>query len=218
MTGRRAAVKASALTAAAVVVVFVADGRSDPPRPAEPLPRTEAARERSSGKHPRGVVVGCSRWSAASFSGALTDPRNLIVGPLVLVGGTYTPASTVRKFGGNKFPLLVKAGHTVTVRVARGFRGQAGLFYGRGGVVTETRLRDTDPTVTFVTCPPSKPPGNSRPEGPSGSDADGERATFWAGFVLARAPSCVPLEVFVDDDPSPRRVGLALGRRCPETG
>lgn len=156
--------------------------------------------------------MNCSRRSEAGFPGAFTDPRNLVVGPLVLVGGAYTPASTVREFGGNKFPLLVRAGRTVTVRVPRG----AGLFYGRGGVLIETRLRDTDRTVTFVACRPGRPSAGSfsRPEGPSGSYADGVQVTFWSGFVLTRVPRCLPLEVYVDDDPSPQRVGLGLGRRC----
>lgn len=127
------------------------------------------------------------------------------MGPLVLIGGTYTDASTVREFGGNKFPLLVKAGHTVTVQVAPRGRRVAGLAYGplpEG----ETLMRDTYTSVTFVAC---------RPGGPSGSSADGVAVTFWSGFVLTRNPACVPLNVYVDNEPSPRHVGLSLGRRCP---
>jgi hypothetical protein len=86
-----------------------------------PTPRTD----------PRGVIVDCDRRSEASFPGAFTDPRNLVVGPLVLNGaGEPTPASVVREFGGNKFPLLVKAGHSVTLRLPRALRGFAGLAYG----------------------------------------------------------------------------------------
>jgi hypothetical protein len=122
----------------------------------------------------------------------------------------YTPASVVRKFGGNKFPLLVKAGHTVTVRLSGGVEGLAGLAYGGLGKRRlpqgQVMLRDTADTMTFVACPPG---------GPSGSHADGEQVTFWSGFVVTRTPSCLPLEVYVDDDPSPRQVGLALGARCP---
>jgi hypothetical protein len=134
------------------------------------------------------------------------------------MGGSYTPASTVGRFGGNKFALLVKAGHTVTVQVRTDFRGRAGLFYGRGGVLTETRIPDTEHTITFIACKPGEPSDTYRPEGPSASDADGEQVTFWSGFVLTRAPGCVPLDVYIDDDPSPQRVGLALGRRCASEG
>jgi hypothetical protein len=44
--------------------------------------------------------------------------------------------------------------------------------------------------------------------------ADAIAVTFWSGFVLAQVPACVPLEVYVDRERSPRRVGLPLGRRC----
>jgi NADH:ubiquinone oxidoreductase subunit B-like Fe-S oxidoreductase len=40
--------------------------------------------------------------------------------------------------------------------------------------------------------------------------------TFWSGFVLTRAASCIPLDVYIDGAPSARRVGLALGRRCAQ--
>ena len=165
------------------------------------------------------MVVGCARRSEARFPGAFTSPRNVAVGPLVLVGATYTPANVVREFGGNKFPLLVKAGHTVTVRLSREARRSAGLAYaglgkGRLRQGREVQLRDAAHTMTFRACRPGPPPGDYRPEGPSGSDADGEPVTFWSGFVLAGAPTCVPLEVYVDDEPSPRHVGLGLGRHC----
>jgi len=163
--------------------------------------------------------VGCARRSEASFPGAFSARGNLVVGPLVLIGGAYTPASVVREFGGNKFPLLVKAGHTVTVRLARGARRSAGLTYGglgRGRLPQgrQVKLRDAADSMSFVACRPGKPTPEYRPEGPSGSAADGEPVTFWSGFVLTRAPACVPLEVYVDGEPSPRRVGMALGRRC----
>jgi hypothetical protein len=37
-----------------------------------------------------------------------------------LVGAAHTPARTVREYGGNKFPLLVRAGHRVTIAPANG--------------------------------------------------------------------------------------------------
>jgi hypothetical protein len=153
---------------------------------------------------PRSALEGCSTRSGADFPGAFTNPRNLVVGPLVLVGGAYTSARTVRMFGGNKFPLLVRAGHTVTVRIAPPARRTAGLAYGRlpQGQIT---LRDTHTSVRFVAC---------RRGRRSQNHADGAPITFWSGFVLTRRPGCVPLEVYVDHDASPRLVGLSLGRRC----
>ena len=68
--------------------------------------------------------------------------------------------------------------------------------------------------MTFVACLPGKATGRYSPDGPSGSVADGVAVTFWSGFVLTRAPACIPLDVYVDEAREPRRVGLALGRRC----
>jgi hypothetical protein len=172
------------------------------------------------GPHPRGVIVDCARRSEADFPGAFTDPRNLVVGPLVLNGaGETTPASVVREFGGNKFPLLVKAGHTVTLQLPRAVRTFAGLAYGGLGngplPEGETRLRDTAHTMTFVACEPGRPSRTYRLDGPSASHADGQSVTFWSGFVVMRKPACVPLQVYVDDDPSPRHAVIDMGAgRC----
>jgi hypothetical protein len=115
----------------------------------------------------------------------------------------FTDAETVRRFGGNKFPLLVRAGHTVTVAVAPAARGTVALGYGPlpQGAVTR---RDGHARVTFVACG-----RNER----SGSRADGRAVTFWSGFLLADGPRCVPLDIWIDDEPR-RRVSVALGRHC----
>jgi hypothetical protein len=169
-----------------------------------------AASAVSASAPPRGTTVSCAKRSEANFPGAFADSRNLVVGPLALVGaGSYTPASVVRRFGGNKLPLLVKAGHTVTLRLSRAVGRSAGLAYagmGRrplpGG---EVELRDTARTMTFVAC---------RPHRPSGSRAGAEEITFWSGFVMTGVPRCLSLAVYVDGDPSPRRARIALGRPC----
>jgi hypothetical protein len=196
------------LVMAAVVAAVARSGDSTGPPP----PRAVAAAGDQLAAA-RGAVEDCSTRSEADFPGAFTDPRNLVIGPLVLIGGAYTPASTVDEFGGNKFPLLVRAGHTVTVRLAARARRSAGLAYGplpQG----ETRLRDTYRTVTFIACRAGKATQEYRPDGPSGTYADGVHVTFWSGFVLTRRPACLPLEVYVDGATTPLRAGLALGRRC----
>jgi hypothetical protein len=164
---------------------------------------------------PRGVVVDCAKRSEANFPGAFTDRRNLVVGPLVLIGGGEpTPEDVVWEFGGNRFPLIVKAGHTVTVRLSANPRRFAGLAYGpqpQG----ETRLRNTHRAIAFVACAPGKPSATYRPDGPSGSSADGVAVTFWSGFVLTRRPACLPLDVHVNGEPTARRAVLNLGEhRC----
>jgi hypothetical protein len=160
----------------------------------------EAAAARP-GTHARGVIVDCSARSEADFGQAFTDPGNLVVGPLLLVGGAEpTSEATILAHGGQKYPLLVKAGHTVSVQLPRRARRSAGLAYGplpEG----EVRLRDAHDAITFVAC---------RADEPSGSSA-GAAVTFWSGFILTRAPDCVPLNVYVDDEPSPRRVAVPAG-------
>ena len=193
--------RARILTAigAAVFVAAVASALLVSREPGSPA----AAATPAPADPPRGVVVGCRSQSLADFPRAFGDRRNLVAGPLVLVGGaTYTDAATVREFGGNKFPLLVKAGHTATVRVAAAARGWAGLFYGPHPD-GEARLRDAEHTLTFEACPPSKHQSTAP-----------ERVTFWSGFVMATRPGCVALDVFADGARTPRRVGIELGRRC----
>jgi hypothetical protein len=153
---------------------------------------------------PIGAVADCSTRSGARFPGAFTHPNNLVVGPLAMIGAGGAPLFSP-VFGGNKFPLLVKAGHRVTIELSARTRKTAGLAYGplpQG----EVHLRDAHRIVTFIACPRGEP---------SGSSTDGQAVTFWSGGVLATSAQCVPLQVWVDDAPQPRRVVLHLGtRRC----
>jgi hypothetical protein len=185
MTLRR--VMAFCVAALAVVLTLATRGESQSEAPA-PTP-TPAPRER-----PRGVVENCSTRSMARFPRAFSDPHNVVVGPLVLVGAAYTPASTVRAFGGNKFPALVRAGHRVTVELSEDTRRVAALGYGPLPEGVELTWRDGHRVVRFVACRRG-------------------RLTFWSGFVLTSAPRCVPLDVWVDDEPTPRRVVLRMGVR-----
>ena len=169
---------------------------------------TPAARPAMSGgtvrERPHGVVEDCSTRSAAPFPGAFTNPRNLVVGPLALIGAAGTPSVVSNSTDTEvfqKFPLLVRNGHRVTVELSPSTRRGAGLGYGplpQG----ETYLRDTHRLVTFTAC---------RHGQGSGSTADGRPVTFWSGSVLARLPRCVRLLVWVDAERSPRRAVIRLG-------
>ncbi len=176
----------TAIVAMLIVVPVVSRGSDDANRPA-------AAR------------ADCSTRSEANFAGAFPNARNLVVGPLALIGaGGDTSESTIRRFGGNKFPLLVKNGHTVTLALPETVWTIAALAYGPLPQGRELRVRDGHHAVTFTAC---------RVDQPSGSSADGP-VTFWSGSILAERPSCVPLDVFVDDQPKPQRVWISLGRHC----
>lgn len=162
---------------------------------------------------PSGLIVDCSWHSEATFPRPFSDPRNIVVGPLILVGAAEAarqPTTLIREFGGWKSPLLVKAGHTVTVRLPEAARRFAGLGYGplpQGWI----EVRDAHHTITFIPCPRNEPTyGSVRPTvGP---------LTFWSGaIVVNRAPACVPLEIYVDEELSPRRLVVSLGARLCES-
>jgi hypothetical protein len=143
-----------------------------------------------SGVAPPGVVAGCSSSSGASYPGAFTRSSNLVVGPLAIVGAGGT-ASFDPAVGGNKFPLLVKAGHRVTLELSSATRAAAGLAYGplpQGAL----SLRDAHRVVTFVACAGGAP-------------------TFWSGGILATSARCVPLRVWIDGARRPRDVVVHFG-------
>jgi hypothetical protein len=166
---------------------------------------TAVAAQAATGERPHGAVASCASRSGASFPAAFTDHRNVVVGPLVLIGAASTPAATVRRFGGQKFPALVRAGHRVTVALSPRTRRVASLGYGPLHATGPLRVRDGHRVVTFIAC---------RRGVRSGSSADGRSVTFWSGFVLTATPRCVPLEFWVDDERTPRRVALPMGVRC----
>ncbi|HEX5622292.1 MAG TPA: hypothetical protein VFX51_27955 [Solirubrobacteraceae bacterium] len=193
------------LTALSCLVLVGCGSSSSKPvadsRPAQATSTPAPSPEPRLGKH--AAREECQTQSGAEFSGAYTDPNNLVVGPLSMIGGAFfTDAATVRAIGGQKYPLLVRAGHTVTVSVAPEARAFAGLAYGplpQG----KTKLHDSYRAVTFVACSAEK----------SISSADGLDVTFWSGAVLTRRPACVPLQVAIDGG-GPQRVGVPLGVRC----
>lgn len=150
-----------------------------------------------------GAVETCATQSGAEFPGAFTNPHNLVVGPLALVGAggisDWVPNSTGTA-GFEKFQALVEQGHRVTVELSRKTRRNgAGLAYGplpQG----ETHLRDTHRVVSFIACKTG-----------SASSVDGRPVTFWPGSFLTRTPRCVPLLVWIDKRRAPRRAVIHLG-------
>jgi hypothetical protein len=188
--------------AAAAVVSGTRAGEPDSvgvPTASRSVPAAEAAK-----KPGPGIRETCATRSEGDFGRPFEDPRNLVAGPLVLVGGArFTTPSVVRGYSGQKFPVLVRAEHSVTLAIPEEARTFAGLAYGPlpQGEVT---LEDTHEQVTFSACPADEP-SYSRPGSNVGA------TTFWSGSVVVREPHCVPVDVWVDDDPKPRRIVLELG-------
>ena len=159
---------------------------------------TSIAATANAADRPTGVVETCAHPSGAGFPHAFTSRNNIVVGPLSMIGaGRFTPAATVLEFDGNKFPLLVAAGHRVTIELTPGSNRFASLAYG-------SHSRTGHRVMTFRAC-------NRRD---ADSDADGRPVTFWSGFVQATRPGCVRLRVWVDRDRTPRRARIELGARC----
>lgn len=192
----------SSVAATIGAVAVTANGRAETATPltsatessAMPMSLRTAIRER-----PRGVVLDCHRQSGTG--GGLSQfrsRRNLVVGPLVMGGAASRPASSG---GGNKFPVYVKGGHRVTVEVSGDARPGAGLVYGQGRFVGSLRFGYR--VVTFIAC--------ERGEVSRGSGTTAWPVSFWAGGIRARSARCVPLRIWVDDEPSPRRAVVELG-------
>ncbi len=194
MTLRTRALAAGAALAAVAALAFGLLGSPDPSPAADPRAQ------------PGAVQTGCSHQSGHRFpQDTYTDKRNRVAGPLALIGGgTFTDAATARRFHGNKYPLLVRVGHTVTLSVPASARRTVSLGYGPLPQGESLDGLDGHHTVTFVACTPDQV---------ARSSADGP-VTFWSGFVLVREPACVVLDVYLDGATRPRRVKIELGRRC----
>ena len=89
------------------------------------------------------------------------------------------------------------------LELSRRTRQDVGLAF--GPPEGEVRLRDTRRVVTFIAC--------RRGEWPPGSIPDGWPVSGWVGILVARSPRCVPLFVWVDDEPTPRRTVIRFGVR-----
>jgi hypothetical protein len=141
----------------------------------------------STADRPRASAEDCGSKSQGGFTAPFDDPNNLVVGPLSMVFAGGTPEFW-EPWPGQKFPLLVRPGHRVTVAVARSAAGEVKLIYGG-----EPRR-----AITFIACRRGEwNPRWGRP--------------FWSGGVLTESPRCIPLRIWVDGRPEPRRAVIRLG-------
>lgn len=207
MTARRCTAIASTAVAMTFAVALAATGRAETAGPskqtAAPWAKPTTSRS-AAGERPRGVVEDCSTISG--FGESLRDftlRRNLVVGPLALLRAGRPWAYRVE---GEKLFVVVRGGHRVTVELSRRTRQGAGLVFG-SYPDGEVRLRDARRVVTFIACRLGEYPGRTHP--------DGWPVSGWVGGLLASAPQCVPLLIWVEDEPSPRRAVIRFGvRRC----
>ena len=167
-------------------------------RPVQPAVVPEEPKMR-----PQGVVVGCRSQSGYDFGDAYTNPDNIVVGPLVITNAVYTEPETIREFGGDKIFVLLKPGHRVTLALSQETYRIASLGYGPLPEEVELTPQDGHRIVTFRACS----------AGRAWSSADGKPITFWSGFMLTDTFLCMPIDVWVDDEPEPREIALGMGVR-----
>jgi hypothetical protein len=156
-------------------------------------------------ERPRGVVEDCSTTPGWGRRDEFTSRQNLIVGPLALerAGVMLEYADNV---GGNKLFVYVRGGHRVTIELSPRTRANVGLVFGPYPD-NDASLRNARRVVRFIAC---------RRGELSDPRFDGWPVTSWVGFLLASSPRCVPLRIWVDDEPSPRRTVIRFGVRSCE--
>ena len=109
----------------------------------------------------------------------------------------------MREVGGQKYPALVAAGHTVKLAISRRARRTHALTCADDVHGTRT-LEEGVRVVTFEACSARR----------ADSDASGRKVTFWSGFILASAPACLRVKAWIDGARTPRRARIPIGRRC----
>jgi hypothetical protein len=149
------------------------------------------------------VTVGCRTQSGYDFRDAYTKPDNIVVGPLVITNAAYTEPETIREVGGDKIFVLLRPGHRVTLALSRRTYRVASLGYGPLPQEVELTPQDGHRVVTFTPCPAER----------AWSSAGGKPVTFWSGFMLTDTFLCMPIDVWVDHEPTPRQIVLGMGVR-----
>ena len=181
--------------------LLAACAKEEQARPVQPAVATAAPEPPK--KRPQGVVVGCRSQSGYDFADAYTNPDNIVVGPLVITNAVYTEPETIREFGGDKIFVLLQPGHRVTLALSQETYRVASLGYGPLPEEVELTPPDGHRVVTFRPCSAER----------AWSSAGGKPVTFWSGFMLTDTFFCMPIDVWVDDEPKPRKIALGMGVR-----
>jgi hypothetical protein len=159
-------------------------------------------------KAPLSTCAGAN--AGGSFPAAFTDrAQNLVVGPLSLPFATRhadVSPDVINRFGGDKFPVLLREGRTATIRIAKALRpGAAG--YERVPLGEAGFLRRDRPVrkLVFAACP----------QGEAQNVVDDRRVTFWMLWMKVRAPACVYLDISIDGKRTRKRTTSWGAGACP---
>jgi hypothetical protein len=136
-------------------------------------------------------------------------------GPVSLLAlGGERPAE-VEPAGEVKVLVLIQTGQSATVVVPKGERGRLSLLYDLGpGPNRPLRLSDGTVSARFNACTASE-------DWVEGKPYPDEHETQFNGGFFVRGAQCAMLEVWVDEQARPARVGLGVGigdRPCPAEG
>jgi len=213
MTFRRGMAIASAAVAAAVAIAPATSGWAETAAPSKhtvvPAATTAASPVSASGR-PRGAVEDCSTsegWPGGSAR-EFTSRQNLVVGPLA-VEGAGVMLGYADSVGGNRLGVHVRGGHRVTLELPRQTRLDVGFAFGSPLGATRAskwNLRNTRRVVAFSAC-------QTAMRARRVDDWSEWPVTGWVGWLLPSSPQCVPLLVWVDDEPAPRRTVIRFGVR-----
>jgi hypothetical protein len=177
---------AVALSLAVAVVGAAADVLADEP-------------SRSTRRAASVVKVSCDAGGIGT--GAVVRTRDVVIGPLVLLGARRTTWHRPDAFNdhGYKVPVTLPEGVTATLSVPKTLRGRVGLVFSHQ---TQDRVsrdgpRAADSAVRFSACQPNGEQGR----------------TGWPGGLAIDRPRCAKLVVKVAGEPAVSR-RVPLGRRC----
>lgn len=131
----------------------------------------------------------------------VSSGHDVVLGPLVLVGGRRWAAQKPDAFNGHgyKVPVTLPEGIQATLLVPASLRGRVGLVFSLAtqARVARSGVRGADAAVHFVACPAQGTPGR----------------TGWPGGLVTDRPRCATLVVQAAGE-RPVRRRVPLGRPC----
>jgi hypothetical protein len=159
--------------------------------------------DRSAGAAPvTAAAVTDINCDPGGSEGAGVGRRDVVIGPLALVGALDNAARRRNAFGGHgyKIPATLPVGQIATLKVPPRWHGKVGLIFTQADQARawEQGVRNAPRAVRFTAC--------------AGSEA-GTRSG-WPGGIVVDRPRCPTLVVRVIGSSERHRARVPLGRRC----
>ncbi|MDR0346198.1 MAG: hypothetical protein LBI49_24385 [Nocardiopsaceae bacterium] len=210
---RRYRIRVGAVTVTAIAAIALAVPLAMPtltggrPPATGPLPSSasQSPRPRVPGHEPRSISLSCADQIAGQYA---KDWRrhSIHAGPAWLINvqpaGASTDGSSPLPFG--NLPVNVKDGAHIRITVAGAARSYFRFLFGTAGTGGRYTLGDGQLSAAFTSCRP----GHDLGIYPGYTE-------FWGGFVIAKVPACVSLDVWADAGHRPARITFAVGAiRC----